>query len=101
MKEREGAHLLYKGGAQQNMCPVGHKRGHKEGHICFLQLILDNINNTKFNSTGLGQENWNYSGWVLLSVQIYFHCMHNIAETNYLKWQLSGGGKCGHKQYLA
>ena len=33
MKEREGAHLLYKGGAQQNMCLVGHKRGHKEGHI--------------------------------------------------------------------
>ena len=66
-----------------------------------LQLILANINNTKFNSTRFGQENWNYSGWVLLSVQIYFHCMHNIAETNYLKWQLSGGGKRGYKQYLA
>ena len=48
-----------------------------------LQLILANINNTKFNSTGIGwatcTQNHTYSS--MLSVQIYFHCMHNIAET--------------------
>ena len=33
MKEREGAHLLYKGGAQQNMCPVGNKKGTKKGRF--------------------------------------------------------------------
>ena len=44
-------------------------------------------------------QNHTYSS--MLSVQIYFHCMHNITETNYLKWQLSGGGTSGHRQYIA
>ena len=39
------------------MCPIGykrgHKRGHKEGYICLI-VILAKINNTKFNSIGLG-----------------------------------------------
>jgi len=52
--------------------------------------------------------------YIILCIQLYrtgarqteitlteFHCMINIAETNYLKWQLSGGGKRGYKQYLA
>jgi len=39
------------------MCPIGYKRGHKRGHkegYIRLVVILAKINNTKFNSIGLG-----------------------------------------------
>ena len=49
VKDKEGAHLLYKGG-HNKICALW---GTKEDTFV-LQLILANTNNTKFNYIGLG-----------------------------------------------
>ena len=80
VKDREGAHLLYKGGHNKICALKGTKGGTKEG-----TFVLHNTLYSILQELGeqLVQKNDIYSS--MLSVQIYFHCMHITAETNYLK----------------